>query len=327
MGKAGQAVMASLWKTSKNMKIKTKRPSSKYYDNSYSNSHDKRYGRCYGKEKDFARNPKKLFRKKLSLSALLCREARAGMTVEAAVVLPICLLFLINLGSLMETVRLHGNLQFALWDAGGRVAMYGCGQSQESITGIATGFYIGSKIRESLGQDYLDGSPLAKGSAGLLLWETGLSETGNELDIKLTYQVAPMSPLAGFRSFYMANRCYVRLWNGYDVAGAEEVMTYVYVAEHGSVFHRDRNCTHIRLSTRNIAREELGGLRNQWGQKYAACDKCAGGSMPEALYVTDDGSCYHYRGDCPGLKRSVISMTPEEAAGYGYPPCSRCGGD
>lgn len=309
--------MASLWKRSKNMKTEFKGPSSEYYDK----CHDER---C-GKEKDFARNPKKIFRKKLSLSALFCRKARAGMTVEAAVALPICLLFLMNLGSLVETIRLHSNLQFALWDAGGRAAMYGCGQSQDSIVGIVTGFYVGSRIRESLGQDYLDASPLAKGSAGLQLWQTGLSETGNELDIKLTYQVASMSPLAGFPPFYMANRCYVRLWNGYDVTGAGEIATYVYVAEHGAVFHRDRNCTHIQLSTRSIAWEELEGLRNQWGQKYAACDKCAGGSMPEVLYVTDDGNCYHYRGDCPGLKRSVISLTPEEAAGY--PPCSRCGGE
>lgn len=247
------------------------------------------------------------------------------MTVEAAVALPICLMFLINLGGVVEMIRLHSNLQFALWDAGSRAAMYGCGQNQERIMGIATSFYIGNKIRDSLGQDYLDDSPLVKGSTGLWLWETGLSETGNELDIKLTYQVEPMSPLAGFRPFYMANRCYVRLWNGYDVTGAEEVMTYVYVTENGSVFHRDRNCTHIRLSIRSVVREEMECLRNQWGQKYAACDKCAGGRMPETLYVTDAGNCYHYREDCPGLKRSVISLTPEEAAGY--PPCSRCGGE
>lgn len=300
--------MASLRERKEILKTMSQKPSFVHYD----------------KAKDFARNPKKDFRRRLSLSALLFKRVRAGMTVEAAVVLPICLLFLMNLGYAVEMIRLHNNLQYALWDAGSRVAMYGCGQNRDSIAEIATEFYVGNKIRAGLGQDYLDNSPLAQGSGGLRLWETGLSETGNELDIKLTYQVAPMSSLGGFHSFRMANRCYVRLWNGYDVTNAQEVITYVYVTENGSVFHRDRNCTHIQLSTRSIAAGELEGLRNQWGQKYGVCEKCVRGVMPEILYVTEDGNCYHYREDCPGLKRTVFSLTPEEAAGY--PPCSRCGG-
>lgn len=256
--------------------------------------------------------------------APLFRKVQAGMTVEAAVALPICLLFLMNLGYAVEIIRLHNNLQFALWDVGSRIAMYGCGQGEDSISVLVTDFYIGNRLRNSLGEDYLDGSPLVQGSKGLRLWETGLSDTGNELDITLTYQVGPLSSLAGFQSFHMANCCYVRLWNGYDVTGASEVTTYVYVAENGVVFHRDRNCTHLQLSVRGIAREELEGLRNQWGQRYSACEKCGRGEMPNILYVTEEGHCYHYREDCSGIKRTVTSLTPEEAAGY--PPCSRCGG-
>ncbi|MCM1057032.1 MAG: hypothetical protein NC517_05430 [Firmicutes bacterium] len=246
------------------------------------------------------------------------------MTVEAAVALPLCLMFLMNLGYAVEIIRLHNNLQFALWDAGSRVAMYGCGQEEDSISVLVTDFYIGNRVRDSVGEAYLDSSPLVKGSGGLQLWQTGLSDTGNELDIKLTYQVGPMSLLAGFQPFRMANRCYVRLWNGYDVTGASETVTYVYVAENGTVFHRDRSCTHLQLSVRSVGREELGDLRNQWGQRYSACEKCGKGELPNTLYVTEEGHCYHYREDCSGIKRTVTSLTLEEAAAY--PPCSRCGG-
>lgn len=300
--------MASLWKRKEKLKIVSQKPSSVNYD----------------KQKDSARNPKKFFVKRLSLSAPLFKRIKAGMTVEAAVVLPICLLFLMNLGYAVEIIRLHNNLQFALWDAGSRVAMYGCEQGENSFSVLVTDFYIGNRLRDSVGKDYLDNSPLVQGSKGLQLWETGLSDTGNELDIKLTYQVGPLFVLAGFQPFRMTNRCYVRLWNGYDAAGAQKVTTYVYIAENGVVFHRDRNCTHLQLSVHSIARGELEDLRNQWGQRYSACEKCGKGEMPDTLYVTEEGHCYHYREDCSGIKRTVRSLTLEEAADY--PPCSRCGG-
>lgn len=300
--------MASLWKRREKLKTMSQKPSAVNYD----------------KEKDFARNPRNLSVRKLSLFTPLFRKVQAGMTVEAAVVLPVCLLFLVNLGYAVEMIRLHNNLQFALWDAGSRIAMYGCEQGEDSISVLATSFYIGNSLRDSIGEDYLDGSPLVQGSKGLRLWETGLSESGNELDIKLTYQVGPLSSIAGFQAFQMANRCYVRLWNGYDVTGATEVVTYVYVAENGVVYHSDRNCTHLRLSVYSIACEELENLRNQWGQGYDACEKCARGEMPDTLYVTEEGHCYHYREDCSGIKRTVMSLTLEEAAEYR--PCSRCCG-
>lgn len=304
----GETVMASLWRIKEKLKTITIKPSSANYD----------------KQEDYARDPQKFSVKRSSLFSLLFRRVRAGMTVEAAVALPLCLLFFVNLGYAVEMIRLHNNLQFALWDVGSRIAMYGCEQGEDSFSVLAAKFYIGNRLPDCVGEDYLNSSPLVQGSRGLQFWETGLSDTGNELDIKLTYQVGPMSILAGFQPFRMMNRCCVRLWSGYDVTGTQEVNTYVYVAENGVVFHRDRNCTHLQLSVRSIGRGELEQLRNQWGQKYSACEKCGKGEMPDTLYVTEEGHCYHYRENCSGIKRTVKSLTLEEAEDY--PPCSRCGG-
>lgn len=300
--------MTSLWRRKKKLEKIQQKPSHANYDN----------------KEDIAQGPKGFSIRRLSLSALLSRKLRAGMTVEAAVVLPLCLLFLMNLGYAVEMIRLHGNLQFALWDAGGQIAMYGYGQEDGGVSVPLTDFYIGNRVKESLGKNYLDSSPLIRGSKGLQLWESGSSSAGNELDITLTYQAGPLSALAGFRGFRMANHCCVRLWTGYDVTAGAETETYVYVAENGEVFHRDRQCSHLQLSVRSIDSGEVKDLRNRWGSKYSACDKCAAGEMPDRLYVTEDGNCFHYRDDCPGLKRTVTSLTVEEATGYR--PCSRCGG-
>lgn len=47
------------------------------------------------------------------------------MTVEASIVLPLFLFFFMNLASSIEMIRLHGNLQLALWKTGNELTVYG----------------------------------------------------------------------------------------------------------------------------------------------------------------------------------------------------------
>lgn len=275
------------------------------------------------KQLNYARNSKHFSAKRPSLLIWLRKKAEAGMTVEASFVLPLCLFFLMNLGSAIEMIRLHNNIQYAIWNTGSRMAMLAC-EEDYPLPELLTQFYIRSRITDCLGEEYLESSLLAKGSRGLWLLESDMAGDSDELDIVVTYQVKSFLSMVGFRSFRMANRCCVRLWNGYEIpveSGQEEM---VYVTVHGEVFHRDRNCTHLRLSVRETTRARLDEERNQWGQQYRACEKCAMGEAPVVLYVTGEGDRYHYRKDCSGLKRTVIAVAPDEAEGYR--PCSRCGG-
>lgn len=270
---------------------------------------------------DFARNPAFVSAKGSSLSAFFQRKLQAGMTVEASVILPLCVCFLLNLASAIEMIRLHNNLQFAVWSTGSRIAALAC-EEEYPLPSLLTQFYVRCRIVDNLGEEYLDQSPLTYGSSGLWLLESDLAADTDELDFVITYQVSPFVSLAAFRPFRMANRCCVRLWNGYEIP-VEEETNVVYVTEHGQVFHRDRNCTHLRLSIREINKESLDSARNRWGRRYAPCEKCAGGVMPTILYLTDEGDCYHYARECSGLKRTLHSISEDAAAAYR--PCSRCG--
>ena len=51
--------------------------------------------------------------------------SRGSMTIEAAIVLPCFLFFFINLSSSLEMIRLCGNLEYALHNAGNEVCLYG----------------------------------------------------------------------------------------------------------------------------------------------------------------------------------------------------------
>ena len=56
--------------------------------------------------------------KRISLPMLQRTCVRGSMTVEAALVLPLFCLFVISMGNAIEIIRLHGNLEVALWNAG-----------------------------------------------------------------------------------------------------------------------------------------------------------------------------------------------------------------
>ena len=78
------------------------------------------------------------FIKRISLLILPRTPVKASMTVETALVLPLFCFFMIHMGSAIEMMRLHGNLEVALWDAGRQVGIYGgilsAGDAGERIT-------------------------------------------------------------------------------------------------------------------------------------------------------------------------------------------------
>lgn len=298
-----------------------------------------------------------------SLFASLFKELRAGMTVEASIVLPLFLFFFMNLASSIEMIRLHGNLQLALWKTGNELAVYGYAlasgaqpdefqsgggqqdgeQQGETRTGgepsreeqeekwwrrlagaAFSSVFVKAQMVHLLGEDYLAASPLRSGSDSLMLWESDVFGTEDTIDLVVTYSVAPWIKTAGFLSFRMANRYYGHIWNGYAVSDQVQTEVTVYVAENGQVYHPDRNCTHLRLSVKMIEAGELNAARNNYGKRYGACERCVRGGKTAIIYITGEGDKYHYNRDCPGLKRTVSPMLKSDAEKR-YRPCSRCG--
>lgn len=289
---------------------------------------------------------------KASLPASWPGRLEAGMTVEAAIVLPLFIFFFLNLGCAIEIIRLHGNLQMALWNAGSRMCVYGYAMESADEIGAAvlkegdrergwwntladivlTDTYVRQQIVNYVGEAYLDESPLSQGSDGLRFWESEIVAnddpvvSGDTIDIILTYQVAPWIRIPFVRPFRMANRYYGRLWTGYDVTGGssagENGKDMVYVTEHGSVYHESLECTHLKLTIRETSLEEARNSRNEHGGRYVQCEKCRGRPFTGKVFIGTDGDRYHYDRNCSGLKRTIYTITRQQASNYS--PCSRC---
>lgn len=302
--------------------------------------HNKKNNLTVARQLDY---PENFFIKEISADTFWNRKMLAGMTVEASILLPLCLFFFLNLGSAIEMIRLHGNLQMALWETGNRLAVYGAlleeGQREyeaqetqetmwSNLAGTAFSYlFVKNQIVEYLGEEYLNHSPLRNGTDSLQFWECDLKNERDEMELVMTYGVKSWTDFIGIRSFRMANCYYGHLWTGYDILGGtdatEDMLTTVYVTETGEVYHKDRNCTHLQISVREIPQEAVGQYRNEKGGRYAECEKCKGTFAGGSLYITREGDCFHYNRDCPGIKRTVYAILLREAGEYR--PCSRCG--
>ena len=96
----------------------------------------------------------------------------------------------------------------------------------------------------------------------------------------------------------------------------------------GSVYHTTKSCRVLALKILTVDMAQLPGLRNSSGGKYYPCDRCAKNRTPEGttVIITEPGTRYHFRADCPSLKRTIREISVSEAKEK-YRPCHYCGGD
>ena len=254
------------------------------------------------------------------------RKMQGSMTVEAGIVLPLFLFFFLQMCGFIEMLRLHSNLEYGLWKAGKTLMLYGTAEQMvEAVPEWAVSYlYVNGVLQGTLGQEYMNSSPLTLGSVGLNFLESDIITDEDDVDLTLTYQVSPRGELLPFSYMRLSNRFYGRAWTGYDVVSESVEMQVAYVTKYGEVWHATRECSHLKLTVQRISSAGLRNSRNQWGQSYAKCSFCAKGVMPGLLYITQEGDCYHYKEECLGLTRHVETVSWE--ARNQYRPCSRCAG-
>lgn len=121
-------------------------------------------------------------------------------------------------------------------------------------------------------------------------------------------------------------KCVVKPWTGYDVTEGKnrtEEDRIVYMTEYGSVYHKNRSCTHLSLSIQAIASTMVSAERNESGECYSPCEYCGDEGIVTVVFVTTHGNRYHTTAKCRGLKRSVKTLRLSEVEGVN--PCQKCG--
>lgn len=268
------------------------------------------------------------------VSLCLSKHLRASMTVEASFVLPFFLFAFLNVISILELYRLQSNMCAAMHMTAKEMAV--CAYEYKVLSdgdvgkaeslGLSYG-YAGNRVKQILGKPYLDSSPMKDGASGINWVRSSVLEKDDCIDLIASYMVKPPVAAVGFREFRMYNRVFTRAWTGYDNAAAalngdtnEEI---VFITPDGTVYHRSRACSYLKLSIVPVDMEILEHERNEGGAKYYPCEEC-GGKGRCRVYVTDYGTRYHSSLQCSKLKRTILAVPISQVGERGA--CSKCGG-
>lgn len=248
----------------------------------------------------------------------------ASFTVEAALVLPVFLYLTVGTLSFITLMGRAGTLESAIQDTAKQMAVYSYavknnGGEAGSLKGGVSAVYARSRLQK-----------YTKGLKGFHLSYSAFLNENEEIDLVAAYRVSSDMPLFSFGNPEILQRGFVRAWTGQDFRkkagngnGTTGSKESVYVTENGSVYHKNLNCTHLRLSIRQVSTGAAAGLRNRYGAKYYACSCCKSGTG-STVYITNTGNRYHVSLSCSGLKRTIRSISVSEADNL--PPCSKCGG-
>ena len=255
--------------------------------------------------------------------------SRASLTVEAAVVMPVFLVCMALVLQYGNVYRCAVRLSDAMTQTGEEMAAasylteYDDGSAGADILGVTISSAYASARVSSLSGDL---SPIR--SESLLL--SSYMEKDDRIDLVMTYKVRSPVGMIRVPGNVFLQRITVRGWvgrsgssGGTDEHGHDHDHEMVYVAENGVVYHKDRNCTHIKLSIQPASLEDAKKMRNEYGGKYYPCEKC-GKYASGVVFITKDGNRYHSSLDCSGLKRTISCVHIDEAGGLR--PCSKCGG-
>lgn len=262
--------------------------------------------------------------------AFLFAPLRGALTVEAALVVPIflfCMIAALQYCSVMETsVKIAGSL----CDAGKNMAVAAYlkeyPEDTEKSPGILVSALSTAWAHHKVMKDTGNTSCIKNANMAL----SSILQKDEMIDLVMTYQIRSPLQMIKLPGNFFLQRIRVRGWTGRKISGnsgdgekEEDHQDMVYVTATGSVYHDDPDCTHLKLSVREVDSEDLQSLRNNGGGKYHACEKCGAGLTGGSVYITNEGNRYHTSLSCSGLKRTVKEISREEAEHMRA--CSKCG--
>ena len=237
----------------------------------------------------------------------------ASLTVEAALILPTYMCALLALVSFLM-----------MYAVGLRIQASAAYTAEELSVLCADGRNISESEVKSMitsGLSAEDERLIENGFEGISL-EGSFLDDPDYIELCISCNLIPLTGHFGVIKIPFYRRFIAHVWNGYE-KGFFPDGEYIYVTDGSEVYHRDRECSHIRLTVRKVNGSDIASLRNNDGRRYRRCEICRGRITDGILYITPEGDRYHRSITCSGLKRTVRAIRIENVGDRR--PCSRCG--
>lgn len=243
---------------------------------------------------------------------------RAVLTVEASIVLPLFMMAIMSLASIIAYLYIYITIQGVVYEEAKLLSMKS--YTNDTLSREQISVKILSEIPDSI----ID-SPFIDGVGAFDFSDTDVSNP-EIVNISVKYDTKALYDIFKLQELRFEVNAVVHTYIGYinGLIGFDDIDDrYVYITTGTEVYHKNRDCSHLKLSIRKIAYTDLKTERNDSGQKYKKCDYCKPKESDKNVYITSDGDKYHSNLSCSGLKRTVKRVRLSEV--MERRPCSRCG--
>lgn len=257
------------------------------------------------------------------------RKVRGSLTVETALVLPIFMFALISILYFSEVIRYSDVVEASLHQSARGMAAMAYVVSESGISdagklgGMAEGVALSETYVRSRVSADLKSARVKERSVSYLrskIMDDDIIDLVAVSEISLPYE------FLGIGKFKITDRARVHAYTGYDITGSgrsEKTEEIVYITPSGTVYHRNRNCSHLKITVRPVSQEDLSARRNSSGGKYYQCEYCGSKEMHKTYYITDYGDRFHTKANCSALKRDVLAVQISEVRDRAA--CKKCG--
>lgn len=263
--------------------------------------------------------------KEMSLSD---RLKRASLCVETALVLPIFLFAMISILYFSAIIQYTNCVEEAIHQTARDLAVKDYVLSKKEISGglsgKAGGAVLGETYVRSQVNKYLSDINMEPGSINYLRSDYSSNDC---IDIIAEEKINIPYSFLGIKSFQLLERARVHGWTGYDSnahikhdGDSEEI---VFITSGGSVYHRNRACSHLKVTPRSVAAKDIDKQRSNEGSKYYPCEYCHSAKKCDVYYVTDYGNRYHSNINCGAITRDIESIKISQVGSRR--PCKDCG--
>lgn len=242
---------------------------------------------------------------------------KAAFTLEAAILMPLLACFFVSILFFFRVMQVQTEVQSALELTSRELAVCLEEESAGEVM-LAKALFLKNMQGHKTALECVRGGGLAISLAKSVF-------AGDEICLRAEYRMELPVSVFWKKRLNVVQSAVTRKWVGWKGEKEETEDSWVYISETGTVYHRNRACTHLKLSIRCVSGIDINILRNENGEKYRRCYRCTEQNLTGGkVYITDEGECYHADLNCSGLKRMVRRVHLSEVAGW--PCCSRCGG-
>ncbi len=251
----------------------------------------------------------------------LFSSACGSLTLEAAIVLPLYLFFLITVIYIFNIMHIENTFQAAMEEAARSISSYAYFGSDINNTPINDAILRKEFLTEEI-REIADNSFIKNGSKGILcIFEEGFSK--EYIDFNIRYKIClPFIP-DSIISINIGQRLLFKPFIGADIkAETGDFTRYVYITATGTVYHTSPYCSYLKHYYEVIPDSEKD-VTWSTAKGYTPCPHC---SFNEPIGPTSflclNSKVYHNKCNCIYLGVTVYKIPFESLDSQTL--CTRC---